>query len=116
MTKPPLKTSELFLWERAPRSLALSCLANLLHMVMERSEVFTNRLLGAESASGLAFCTGERQGEQWRHNLPLHSLATCTQPVVVKLSRLMLPISAIIDDVSEVCATLVSVAVLDCPN
>lgn len=83
---------------------------------MERSEVFTNRSLGVESTSGLACCTGERQGERWRHNLPLHTLGTCSQPVVVKLSRLMLPISAVIDDISEVCTALVDVAVLDCPN
>ena len=85
-------------------------------MAMESSEVFPNRSSGAESATGLAYCTGERQGERGRHNLPLETLATCTQPVVEKLSRLIFPISAVIDDVSEVCPTLVGVAVLDCPS
>lgn len=116
MTQPPLYTSELFPSERAPQSLASPCPADLLRMSMERSEVLSELSLGAESATGLACCTGERQGEWGRHNLPLHFQATCTQPVVVKLSRLMLPISAVIDDISEVGTALVGVAVLDRPN
>ncbi len=85
-------------------------------MSTERSEVFSNLSLGAESATGLACYIGEQQGKHSRHDLPLHTLAACAQPVVVKLTRFMLPVSAIVDDISKVCTTLIGVAVLYCPN
>ena len=76
MTQPPLHTSELFLQERAPGTVHFSRLADLLRISSERSEVFSNRSLGAESVSGLACYIGERQGvTTYRCTVWLHALS-----------------------------------------